>query len=105
MYNYNLQLNYRILSPLVFIQKVNTAMEENPYFFEKENLESKSAFSEAMARFANDKANQFIELHIHTDSKEQLSDVNTYLMRFITVKYSFAVVDSKQQAITIYMCC
>lgn len=107
MYNSNLQVNYRNLTPSVFLQRVNTALAEKlSYFEEQESPESRRAFSATMRKFANDKSSKFLEVNIIANSERQLSDVNLFLMRNLTaVKCSFGVLDSKNNTITLYICC
>ena len=107
MYNSNLQVNYRNLTPSVFLQRVNTALAESQsYFEEQESPESRRAFSATMRKFANDKSSKFLEVNIIANSERQLSDVNLFLMRNLTgVKCSFGVLDSKNNTITLYICC
>ena len=65
MYNSNLQVNYRNLTPSVFLQRVNTALAESQsYFEEQESPESMRAFSATMRKFSNDKSSKFLEVNI-----------------------------------------
>lgn len=107
MYNCNLQVNYRNLTPTVFLQRVNKALAENPsYFEEQQTPESRRAFSATIKRFANDASNKFIELQIAANSHKQLTDVNLFVMQhFTNVKCSFGVLDSKKNTLTLFVCC
>ena len=107
MYNSTIQVNYQTLTPTIFLQRVNKALDENPsYFEEQESPGSRRAFATTIRRFSNDASNKFLEVKISANSAKQLSDVNMFLMRnFEGVKCSFGVVDSKENTLTLYICC